>query len=79
MAFPMASFPMGALYGGAYGGIHRGPPAPLPDLRPRLRNCDGAGCQDTQGNHYDRAGRLDRYVRPDGRTCRPVGTTVVCS
>lgn len=75
---PYGVVPYGGVYGGAYGGIHRGPPAPLPDLRPRLRGCDGAGCQDTQGNHYDRAGRLDRYVRPDGRTCRPVGTTVVC-
>ena len=48
------------------------------DLRPTLRNCDAGGCNDTMGNHYDRAGKVDRYVRPDGRTCRPVGTTVVC-
>lgn len=54
--------------------------APPPrDMRPRLRQCGPAGCSDTQGNHYDRAGQLDRYVRPDGRTCRPVGTTVVCN
>lgn len=71
--------PYAGSYGVPYGGIYRGPPAPLPDMRPQLRNCTAAGCQDTQGNHYDRAGRLDRYVRPDGRTCRPVGTTVVCS
>jgi hypothetical protein len=70
--------PYAGSYGVPYGGIYRGPPAPLPDMRPQLRDCNAAGCQDTQGNHYDRAGRLDRYVRPDGRRCRPVGTTVVC-
>lgn len=48
------------------------------DLRPTLRNCDAGGCSDTLGNHYDRSGKVDRYTRPDGRTCRPVGTTVVC-
>ena len=49
------------------------------DMRPRIRNCGPSGCNDTQGNHYDRSGKLDRYTRPDGRTCRPVGTTVVCN
>jgi hypothetical protein len=49
------------------------------DMRPRLTQCGPAGCNDTQGNHYDRSGQVDRYVRPDGRTCRPVGTTVVCN
>lgn len=49
------------------------------DMRPRIRNCGPSGCNDTQGNHYDNAGKLDRYTRPDGRTCRPVGTTVVCN
>ena len=43
-----------------------------------LRNCDAGGCSDTLGNHYDRSGKVDRYTRPDGRTCRPIGTTVVC-
>lgn len=64
-------------YGGYTGGYHRRPARPQ-DLRPTLRHCDAGGCNDTMGNHYDRAGRVDRYVRPDGRTCRPVGTTVVC-
>lgn len=49
------------------------------DMRPRIRNCGPSGCNDTQGNHYDNSGKLDRYTRPDGRTCRPVGTTVVCN
>jgi len=49
------------------------------DMRPRIRNCGPSGCNDTQGNHYDNTGKLDRYTRPDGRTCRPVGTTVVCN
>jgi hypothetical protein len=72
--------PYGVPYGIPYGGVpYRGPPPALPDMRPQLRDCGIAGCRDTLGNHYDRAGRLDRYVRPDGRTCRPVGTTVVCS
>lgn len=48
------------------------------DMRPRIRNCGPSGCQDSLGNHYDPTGRLDRYVRPDGRSCRPIGTTVVC-
>ncbi len=48
------------------------------DMRPRLRNCDAAGCQDTQGNHYNRSGQLDRYQGLDGKTCRPVGTTTIC-
>jgi len=49
------------------------------DMRPRITQCGPAGCNDTQGNHYNRSGQVDRYVRPDGRTCRPVGTTVVCN
>lgn len=64
-------------YGGYSGGYHRRAARPQ-DLRPILRSCDAGGCNDTMGNHYDRAGKVDRYVRPDGRTCRPVGTTVVC-
>ena len=64
-------------YGGYTGGYHRRAARPQ-DLRPTLRSCDAGGCSDTMGNHYDRAGKVDRYVRPDGRTCRPVGTTVVC-
>ncbi|MGJ7580834.1 DUF4124 domain-containing protein [Variovorax sp. RHLX14] len=64
-------------YGGYSGGYHRRAARPQ-DLRPTLRSCDAGGCNDTIGNHYDRAGKVDRYVRPDGRTCRPVGTTVVC-
>jgi hypothetical protein len=55
------------------------PAAPPRDMRPRLRNCNAAGCDDRQGNHYDRGGKLDRYTTPDGRNCRPVGTTVVCN
>ena len=47
-------------------------------MRPRLRNCDASGCRDNMGNHYDPKGRVDRYVQPDGRTCRPVNSTVVC-
>ena len=53
-------------------------PRPQPDMRPRIRQCDGAGCQDTQGNHYGTGGQLDRYRSIDGRTCRPIGTTSVC-
>ncbi|MBT2320890.1 DUF4124 domain-containing protein [Variovorax paradoxus] len=53
-------------------------PMPPRDMRPRIRNCDAAGCQDTQGNHYNRSGQLDRYQTPDGKTCRPVGTTTIC-
>jgi hypothetical protein len=53
-------------------------PRPPRDLSPQMRQCDTTGCHDIQGNHYDRAGKVDRYTRPDGRTCRPVGTTVVC-
>ncbi|MDR6539326.1 DUF4124 domain-containing protein [Variovorax soli] len=53
-------------------------PRPPRDLRPRIRNCDATGCRDTQGNHYDRSGQLDRYRSLDGKTCRPVGTTTIC-
>jgi hypothetical protein len=52
--------------------------APPRDMRPRLRNCDASGCRDNMGNHYDPKGNVDRFVRPDGRTCRPVNSTVVC-
>lgn len=61
-----------------YGGGYHPRPAPPPDMRPRLRNCDASGCNDTQGNHYDPKGKVDRYLQPDGRTCRPVNSTVVC-
>ena len=64
-------------YAGYPGAYRRGRNPPR-DLSPTLRNCDAGGCNDTLGNHYDRTGRVDRYVRPDGRTCRPIGTTVVC-
>ena len=64
-------------YPGYAGGYRRRQPPPQ-DLRPTLRSCDAGGCNDTMGNHYDRAGKVDRFTRPDGRTCRPVGTTVVC-
>lgn len=60
-----------------YPGVY-GQPRPPRDMRPRIRNCDAAGCQDRQGNHYDRSGRLDRYQSLDGKTCRPVGTTTIC-
>ncbi len=63
--------------GYAYPGAYRQPRPPR-DMRPRIRNCDAAGCRDTQGNHYDRSGQLDRYQTPDGKTCRPVGTTTIC-
>lgn len=62
--------------GYAYPGAYR-QPRPR-DMRPRLRNCDATGCQDTQGNHYNRSGQLDRYQSLDGKTCRPVGTTTIC-
>ncbi|MBU2409351.1 MAG: DUF4124 domain-containing protein [Gammaproteobacteria bacterium] len=57
-------------------GAYRAPPPR--DMRPRLRNCDAGGCQDTQGNQYNRAGQLDRYRNINGQTCQPVGTTTVC-
>lgn len=60
-----------------YPGAYRQPRPPR-DMRPRIRNCDASGCQDRQGNHYDRSGQLDRYQSLDGKTCRPVGTTTVC-
>lgn len=65
--------------GPGYGGGYYPRPAPPPrDMRPRLRNCDASGCRDNMGNHYDNKGKVDRYVQPDGRTCRPVNSTVVC-
>lgn len=60
------------------GGYYPRPAPPPRDMRPRLRNCDASGCRDNMGNHYDTKGRVDRYVQPDGRTCRPVNSTVVC-
>ena len=51
---------------------------PPRNLGPRIRNCDASGCHDTQGNTYDRSGRLQRYQSLDGRRCQPVGTTTVC-
>jgi hypothetical protein len=64
-------------YGYPYLGGYRRPPPPR-DLRPRIRSCGAAGCRDTQGNQYNRAGQLDHYQTPDGRSCRPVGTTTIC-
>jgi len=62
-----------------YGGGYYPRPVPPPrDMRPRLRQCDASGCRDNIGNHYDPKGNVDRYVQPDGRTCRPVNTTVIC-
>jgi len=53
-------------------------PLPSRDMRPRVRRCDEAGCEDRQGNRYNHSGQLERYQSLDGRTCRPVGTTTVC-
>jgi hypothetical protein len=64
-------------YGYPYPGAYGRPPPPR-DMRPRIRSCDGSGCRDTLGNRYNRAGQLDRYQTPDGKTCRPVGTTTIC-
>jgi len=52
--------------------------SPPRDMRPRLADCGPSGCRDTQGNSYDRSGRLTQFQRPDGRTCQQVGTTQVC-
>ncbi len=69
--------PAVAEYGYPSGGGYTQPNRPR-DMRPRIRNCDGAGCEDRQGNHYNRSGQLDRYQGIDGKTCRPVGTTTIC-
>lgn len=69
--------PWGGYPGGYYPGAGYRPRPPI-DQRPTLRNCDAGGCTDTLGNHYDRKGRLDRYEGPGGKTCRPVGSTVIC-
>jgi len=67
-------------YGYPYAGAQQRPPRPPRDMRPRIRNCDPAtGCTDTQGNTYNQnTGKLDRYQSIDGKTCPPVGSTVVC-
>jgi hypothetical protein len=62
-------------YAGVYG---RPAPAPARDMRPRIRSCDAGGCDDRQGNRYNRSGQLERYQGIDGKTCRPVGTTTIC-
>ena len=67
----------GTLYPYPYPGGYA-PAAPLPDMRPQIRKCDASGCQDTLGNHYNRAGQLDRYQAANGKTCRPIGTTTFC-
>jgi len=41
-------------------------------------SCDAGGCDDRQGNRYNRSGQLERYRSIDGKTCQPVGTTTVC-
>ncbi|WP_286509444.1 DUF4124 domain-containing protein [Variovorax davisae] len=60
-------------YPGAYGR-----PVPPRDMRPRIRSCDAGGCDDRQGNRYNRSGQLERYRSIDGKTCQPIGTTTVC-
>lgn len=67
----------GQVYPYPYPGAAPRPSRPR-HMGPRMRNCDDGGCEDRQGNRYDRSGRLERYPSLDGRTCRPVGTTVVC-
>jgi hypothetical protein len=64
--------------GYGYPGGYARPAAPPREMRPRLTNCGPSGCQDRQGNSYDRSGRLTQFQRPDGRTCQQVGTTQVC-
>lgn len=59
------------------GGVRPPPPR---DQRPPIRKCDPAtGCTDRLGNNYNQnTGKLQRYQSIDGKTCSPVGTTVVC-
>ena len=61
-----------------YGGVVRPAPQHLP--RPLPRKCDPAtGCTDRMGNNFNQnTGKLQRYQSIDGKTCNPVGTTVVC-
>lgn len=55
------------------------PPRAPQDMRPQIQGCEGGGCRDNQGNTYNRStGKLDHYRSLDGKTCQPVGTTVVC-
>jgi hypothetical protein len=63
-------------YGYGYG--YPGRPLPPRDMRPRIRNCDAGGCQDWQGNRYDRTGQLSSYRSLTGQNCKVVGTTQVC-
>lgn len=69
--------PAVADYGYPYPGVYARPRPPR-DMRPRIRDCDATGCQDTLGNQYNRSGQLDRYRSIDGKTCQPVGTTTIC-
>lgn len=61
-----------------YGGGVVRPAQPLP--RPLPRKCDPAtGCTDRMGNNFNQnTGKLQRYQSIDGKTCNPVGSTVVC-
>jgi hypothetical protein len=68
-----SAYPYPYPYAGGYA-----PGAPLPDMRPQMRKCDASGCLDTLGNHYNRAGQVDRYQAANGKTCRPIGTTTFC-
>jgi hypothetical protein len=67
----------GYAYGSPYPPVGGFRPPPR-DQRPRIRGCDETGCRDRLGNTYNRQGQLDRYQSLDNKTCRPVGTTVVC-
>lgn len=53
-------------------------PAPAPAAPGMMTNCDPAGCWDTSGNRYNKAGGSGNFHRQDGRFCRQVGNQLQC-
>ena len=65
-------------------GVHvpereRPPPPPAPAAPGMMTNCDPAGCWDTSGNRYNKAGGSGNFHRQDGRFCQQIGNQLQCN
>lgn len=64
--------------GGSGGGYESGYSAPAPSTPRHIANCDGAGCNGTDGNRYNSTGDGQNFYDSQGRFCQNIGGQMQC-